>query len=93
MVKREYQSIEDGADTDSLTPITKIEKEIIQDKDTKETSISSALTTPRKKAKSQSSKSTDEGVGEGPTTPKSKSPAKSVSPVTSLIRSLQAEKS
>ena len=76
MIKREYQEIEDEDDTDSLTPITKIKKEIAQDKDM---IISSAVTTPKKRSKSQSSKSTD--GGEGPDTPKSKSPAKSVSPL------------
>lgn len=76
MVKREYQEIEKEDDIDTLTPITKIKKEIFQDKDM---IISSALTTPKKKAKSQSLKSND--GGEGPDTPKSKSPAKSVSPL------------
>jgi hypothetical protein len=75
MVKREYQEIEDEDNTDSFTPITKIKKDIVQDKLT----ISSAKTTPKKKPKSQSSKSTD--GGEGPDIPKSKSPAKSVSPL------------
>jgi hypothetical protein len=89
MVKREYQSIDDEEDPDSLTPITNIKKEIIQDKDT---IISSAKTTPRKKAKSQSSKSTDAGEGDDPNTPKPKSPAKSVSPLTSLVRLTQLEK-
>jgi hypothetical protein len=89
MVKREYQSIDDEDNPDSLTPITKVKEEIIQDKDTV---ISSAKTTPRKKPKSQSSRSTDpgneNGDGGSPTTPKSKSPAKSVSPLPSLIRLL-----
>jgi hypothetical protein len=76
MVKREYQEIGDEDDIDSLTPITRIKKEVVQDKSV---AISSAITTPKKKSKSQSSKSTDEG--EGPDTPKSKSPAKSVSPL------------
>jgi hypothetical protein len=75
MVKREHQEIDDEDDTGSITPITRIKKEVVQDSDI---TISSAITTPKKKAKSQSSKSTD--GGEGPDTPKSKSPAKSVSP-------------
>jgi hypothetical protein len=76
MVKREHQEIDDGDDTGSITPITRIKKEVVQDSDI---TISSVITTPKKKAKSQSSKSTD--GGEGPDTPKSKSPAKSVSPL------------
>ena len=76
MVKREYQEIDDEDDTNPLTPINKIKTEIVQDK---AVPISSAITTPKKKAKSQSSKSTD--GGEGSDTPKSKSPAKSVSPL------------
>jgi hypothetical protein len=71
MIKREYQEVDREDDTDSLTPITRIKKEIIQDNNI---TISSANTTPKKKSKS---KSTD--GGEGPDTPKSKSPAKSVS--------------
>jgi len=78
MVKREYQEIEDEDDIDSLTPDTKIKEEVINDTIV---TISSAKTTPKKKSKSQSSKSTD-GV-ESPDTPKTKSPAKSVSPSTS----------
>jgi hypothetical protein len=76
MVKREYQEIDVEDNTDSLTPITSIKKEVVQNK---LVAISSANTTPKKKARSQSSKSTD--GGEGPDTPKSKSPAKSVSPL------------
>jgi hypothetical protein len=78
MIKREYQEIDVEDNTDSLTPITTIKKEIIQDNNIP---ISSAKTTPKKRAKPQSSKSIDEGEREGPMTPKSKSPAKSVSPV------------
>ena len=81
MIKREYQEIDDGDDTDSLTTTTKVKKEIVQDSNM---AISSAKTTPKKRAKSPSLKSTDHGKGEGdgesPNTPKSKSPAKSVSP-------------
>jgi len=82
MVKREYQEIEDEDDIDSLTPDTRIKEEVIRDNIV---TISSATATPKKRAKSQSSKSTDQGQGGGdgecPNTPKSKSPAKSVSPL------------
>jgi hypothetical protein len=79
MVKREHQEIDDGDDTGSITPITRIKKEVVQDSDI---TISSAIKTPKKRSKSQSSKSTD--GGEGPDTPKSKSPAKSVSPISNI---------
>lgn len=74
MVKREYQGFEVEDVTNSLTPITKVKNEIIQDDDMV---ISSAKTPPKKRAKAQSHKSSDQE--EGLDTPKSKSPAKSVS--------------
>jgi len=75
MVKREYQEVKDEDEIDSLTPNSKIKKEIVEDRSV---TISSAKTPPKETAKTQSSKST--GGVEGPDTPKSKSPAKSVSP-------------
>jgi len=85
MVKREYQDIQNDHDTNSLAPITKVKTEIIRDDNMV---ISSAKTPPKKRAKSQSCKSSNQG--EGPNTPKSKSPAKSVSPL-DLIQSLEGE--
>jgi len=76
MVKREYQDIQNEDDTNSLAPITKVKTEIITDDNMV---ISSAKTPPKKRAKLQSCKSGDQG--EGPNTPKSKSQAKSVSPL------------
>jgi len=76
MVKREYQKIKDEDNTDSLTTITDVKNEIIEDDNMV---ISSAKTPPKKRAKSQSHKSSDQQ--EGLDTPKSKSPAKSVSPL------------